>query len=1203
MGGRVLDPQGAVVPGAVVVVRSDDTGVEQTTQTNAQGNWIAGFLIPGNYSISVSAAGFKQADRHGIALQTADQKQLDTQLELGSSNVEIEVRGDAQLVDSTSATSGTVITKEEIAQMPSMSRIVTIMATLSPGVVQQDQNQNVAHMWSHDAASQISTIGGNTEAGGGATNAAPTTVYRSNDYQLDGMPNTKTGGQVAFIPAPDAVQEFRVVMNAYDASIGRQTGGTIQMTTKSGTMKLHGSLYEYNQNSLLNANLFQTNLAGGAKPPVHYNEYGGTIGGPAWLPKLYDGREKTFFFLNFNGIRNQDPRFQILSLPTDLERRGDFSQTFTTTVVGGQRIHYPVNVYDPASVDSRGYRTLFPNLVIPVTRLSKVARNILGYVPLPNAASDGTSTDANNFVPHSTRQNKMADITARGDHIWNQRHKTFATFRWYHEDELADDYFLDPFTGAYGHRITKGAGLDHVWSLGATRILDIKANLTRYEEPSNDHGVGFDPATLGFPVSFTSQQAVKAAPRISGLFGDIGVNQAGSTINTSYYTTSAVMTQVRGDMTLKYGGEFWVLQQSNQSVGNQGRFDFGSEWTRQQNDVGGGIGNGSTLASFLLGLPHNSSNSNFPRNADAFWSQHFGALYFQDDWRVTSKLTLNLGLRWDVETPVTERFNRATALFDPAAVNPISPAAQAAWSKIVAANPGNSAVQTLAQIVPPASFQVLGAQLFNGVNGMPRGTLNAVYDRFQPRFGIAYRLAQNTVIRGGFGKFVQASFVTAGQNGFSRTTLLNATQDNYLTPYDTLDNPFRDGILAPTGASLGPLTNLGQGVNWTNPDAGRVSSWQYSVGLQHQLRTWLFEAGYTHNRASGIAMNQNFNLPAFSLWQKFRTPVFDAAGRPADLLTWDMQVPNPFRGLPGVTGTIATNQQIAFNQLLNPVSILGAITENNNPTGRNQFDALVAKIERRFSAGFSVINAFTWSKLLEDASYIGPEIAGRHIEHRPGDQDRPLRLSIAPIWEIPVGRNHKWLPHLTPILDALAGGWQLSGQFTIQSGAPVSFDANDSFFFSGRDFELPSGKRTLAEWFDTSQFYRFPDKTIDLAALAQYPAWTGVQNLPGYSYKPDPSDSIKNGVYQDFGTYVRSIPTRWADIRASRVNNLDGVVSKNFLVRERIRVQYRFEAYNVFNHVRFGAPNADPTSSNFGKVNPTELNNARLVQMALKLSF
>src|SRR5215469_11155760 len=511
MGGRVLDPQGAVVPGAVVVVRSDDTGVEQTTRTNAQGNWIAGFLIPGNYSISVSAAGFKQADRHGIALQTADQKQLDTQLELGSSNVEIEVRGDAQLVDTTSATSGTVITKEEIAQMPSMSRIVTIMATLSPGVVQQDQNQNVAHMWSHDAASQISTIGCNTEAATGATSSNGSTVYRSNNYQIDGMPNVKTGGQVAFMPAPDAVQEFRVVMSAYDASLGRQAGSTIRMTTKSGTSAFHGSLYEYNQNNILNANLFQTNLIGGDKPPVHYNEYGGTIGGPVWIPRVYNGKAKTFFFFNFDGIRNQDPRFQILSVPSELERSGNFSQSFTTQVIGGQRITFPVQIYDPCSVDSKGVRTLFANMTIPGPMLSTVARNILKYIPLPNAPNDGTSTDANDFVPHSTRQNKMADVTARADQTWNNSQKTFATVRWYHEDELTDDYFLNAFTGAFQHRIAKGVGVDHVWTLGPTRFLDIKANLTRYEEPNNDHGVGFNPSVLGFPASFTSQQAVPAA--------------------------------------------------------------------------------------------------------------------------------------------------------------------------------------------------------------------------------------------------------------------------------------------------------------------------------------------------------------------------------------------------------------------------------------------------------------------------------------------------------------------------------------------------------------------------------------------------------------------------------------------------------------------------------------------------------------------
>ena len=1203
MSGRVVDPQSAVVPGAEVVVRSDDTNVEQKTRTNSQGNWAVRFLIPGNYSFRITAPGFRQVERHGITLQTADQKQFDTQLELGSTSAQVEVTAETPLIDTTAATSGTVITRKEIEEMPSISRIATLLVTLSPGVVQMDQNQNVAHLWSHDAASQFSVNGGETKAATGATNDNGSTVYRSNDYQIDGMPNVKTGGQMAFVPAPEAIQEFRVVMNAYDAAIGRQAGSTIQMTTRSGTSRYHGSLYEYNQNNILNANLFQTNLVGGEKPAVHYNEYGGTIGGPVRIPKLYNGKEKTFFFFNFDGIRNQDPRFQILSLPTELERKGDFSQTYTTQLVGGQRQKIPVQVYNPFTVDSKGVRSLFTNMRIPDSLLSKVAQNILKYVPLPNAPGDGTSTDANNFVPHSSRQNKMADVTARGDHTWNNSHKTFATLRWYHEDELSNDYFGNAFTGAFQHRMTSGVGVDHVWMISPTKLLDIKANLTRYSEPNNDHGVGFDPATLGFPASFTSQQAVPSAPRISGLFGDIGVNQAGSVTNTSNYTWSAVLTQVHRNMTFKYGAEYWVLQQANKSIGNQGRFDFGSEWTRQQNNVSGGTGNGSTLAAFILGLPHNSSNSNFPRNADAFWSQHFTGLYFQDDWRITSKLTINVGLRWDLETALTERYNRATSLFDPTVVNPITPPAQAAWAKIVANNPSNATVQTLAQQVPPGSFQVLGAQLFNGVNGVPRGTGNTLHNQFQPRVGAAYKLGPHTVIRGGFGRFTQASFITAGQNGFSRTTLLAATQDNYLTPYDTLDNPFRNGILNPTGSSLGPLTNLGQGVSWTNPDAGRPYSWEYSVHLQHQWKNWLFEAGYTHNKTYDIPIDANRNLPSFSLWNKFRAPVFDANGRPADQLTWDIQVPNPFLGLPNVTGTISTNQQIAFNQLLNPVTILGGITENNNPSGRNQYDALVAKAEHRFSKGFTVINAFTWSKLMEDISYLGPEIAGRHIEHRISDQDRPFHLSIAPIWEVPVGRSRQFWSKMPKVVDAILGGWQLSGQYTIQSGTPVTFNANDSFFFSGKEFALPTDQRTLAQWFDTSQFYKFPDRNTDQATLAAYPAWTGVQNLPGYNYKPAANDTIKNGVYQDFGTYVRAIPTRWSHVRSSRVNNLDAVISKTFAIRERFRLQYRFETYNVANHVRFPEPNADPTSSSFGKVNPTEQNNARVVQMALKLNF
>jgi hypothetical protein len=241
---------------------------------------------------------------------------------------------------------------------------------------------------------------------------------------------------------------------------------------------------------------------------------------------------------------------------------------------------------------------------------------------------------------------------------------------------------------------------------------------------------------------------------------------------------------------------------------------------------------------------------------------------------------------------------------------------------------------------------------------------------------------------------------------------------------------------------------------------------------------------------------------------------------------------------------------------------------------------------------------------MEDNSYIGPEIAGRILEHRLGGEDRPLRLSIAPVWQIPVGRGKALGNNIPKVLDFIAGGWQLSGQFTIQSGAPIAFDDSDNFFFSGKDFKLPKDKQTLAQWFDTSQFLKFPDKGMTPATLATYPQWTGIQSLPGYNYRPAANDSIKNGIYQDFAAYVRTIPTRWSNLRASRVNNVDAVISKSFAIQEKVKLQFRFETYNLLNHVRFGTvASTDPSSSSFGKVNPTQQNNARMVQMALKLSF
>src|SRR5262249_42352219 len=369
IGGKVTDSQGALIPGASVTLTSDETNVKQTTETNESGNWAVRFLLPGKYRFSVSATGFKTAERSGITLQTGDVKQIDVQMEIGASTQSVEVVSEVPLIDTTAATSGTVITNKEIFEMPSSSHVPTLLATLSPGVTAQDQNGNVAHMWSYNAGSQMTADGGRNN------------VY-SNNFQLDGMPNTQHDGNVSFIPPMDSVQEFRVQTNAYDASIGRQAGSTVNMQTRAGGKDYHGTAYWWNQNNILNANLFQTNLVGGTVPPIHFNEWGATFGGPVRIPKLYNGKDKKVFFFSYDDTWHQARgRGSTRSMPTALERKGDFSQSFTTQ--SGQR--FPIQVYDPqTATGATGARTLFPGNMIPANRLSPIAQAILGYLPLGN---------------------------------------------------------------------------------------------------------------------------------------------------------------------------------------------------------------------------------------------------------------------------------------------------------------------------------------------------------------------------------------------------------------------------------------------------------------------------------------------------------------------------------------------------------------------------------------------------------------------------------------------------------------------------------------------------------------------------------------------------------------------------------------------------------------------------------------------------
>ena len=406
IGGRVTDPQGGVIRGASVSVISDDTNVTRNTVTNDDGLWQVQLLLRGNYHFTVASPGFRTERRTNVTLEAADVKEFDVQLEVGAQNQLVTVSSETPLIDTTSATSGTVITQREPDELPSQSHVPALFAPLSPGVVQQDQRSNVVRAWSNDGASQFTANGGRNN------------TY-SNNFRLDGMPNTKTGGDISFIPPLDSVQEFRVQTNPYDASIGRQAGSTINMQTRAGGKQYHGVLYEYNQNNFLNANLYENNLIGQGTPVVRFNQFGGTFGGPVRIPKVYNGAGRTFFFFAFDKTINTNPLPVTLSLPTALEPTGDFSKSFTTQLVNGVRVTYPIQIYDPMRVDSKGNRKQFKGNVILSGRIDPIAKNILAYLPLPNTPGDGTSSNSNNFVSPGLRQDTFPVVSVRVDQTWS----------------------------------------------------------------------------------------------------------------------------------------------------------------------------------------------------------------------------------------------------------------------------------------------------------------------------------------------------------------------------------------------------------------------------------------------------------------------------------------------------------------------------------------------------------------------------------------------------------------------------------------------------------------------------------------------------------------------------------------------------------------------------------------------------------------
>lgn len=596
-------------------------------------------------------------------------------------------------------------------------------------------------------------------------------------------------------------------------------------------------------------------------------------------------------------------------------------------------------------------------------------------------------------------------------------------------------------------------------------------------------------------------------------------------------------------------------------------------------------------------------------NATAFWSLPSLAVYGQDDWRVTPRLTLNLGLRWVVQGGITERFNRFWSRFDPNEnLSAITDYIQPRYAALEGSSGSSLGSQILSQYgAAPSDFKALGGVQYAGVGGTPNTVENVTYTYYQPRIGFAYQLRNGLVLKGGVGRFVgPASFDVgrASQTGFSATTTFQPSLDTFHTVYATMENPFPGGLTPETGSSNGIYTNAGGITAYDDPKGGPTYTYEGALHLQHQLRDWLLDYGGTLDLAGGIGVTYNLDnmpLPAF---EAEYSPRFDVTGRPLDTLPGDMTVANPFLGAPYITNGLQTQQLISVNTLLhyNPLGCCSVTKQD----GRSDFYGMQLKAERRFKHGLGLVSNFSWSKKMDTTDYYTNHLYSTQLKRTISGSDVRFHIVVSPTYVLPFGQGELIGSHVNPYVNAAIKGWEISGIYIFSSGTPISFPTNSSYW-DGKDPSLGSNK-SRATWFDTSHFYPFPSKSYTTATLATYPSWTGIQGLPGSSWSPtSSSDASKNGVYNDYRLRNTNNSPYFGDVRNPFSNNFDLGARKMFSIHGDIKFQLRFDAFNALNHPLFTGPNTTPGNAYFGRLSGAAKyatsNQPRTIQLSGKVIF
>ena len=1007
--GQVNDASGAVLPGATITARNVATNATYKTTSGEDGQYALRNLDPGSYAISVELTGFRKLLREGVVLQVGTQATLNLQMQTGEVSEAITVREDIAQLQTETAVRGLVIDETRVLNTPLQGRNVFAIAWSVPGV---QIAASVTRLRPFDIAGSTSMVINGGRRG-------------QNDAQVDGVTATFQAGNISFVPSVDSVGEFKVITNPFDGQFGFTTGGVIQSITRSGTNQFHGGLFEYVQNTKFNANEFNSNRAGIRRQRSNINTFGGNVNGPVLKNKL-------FFAYSYEGIRQSIPDPFTTSIPTPLQRTGDFSQTKQAN--GQLQV-----IYDPLTTrtDANGklIRDPFPGNIIPANRINPVAKSALVFLPAPNAAGD--SLGLNNYVNSSAVPRFLVDFEAhsgRLDYSLSENTKIFGRLAFNRLDEVrgyrygnaADPSGNVPFVRQNYNGVS---GITH--TLNNTTVIDARFGVARFTSPGgNTLGSNFDLSKLAFSQRYISQ-ALNHFPQFR--FTDYeGLGSAPARVSpaSTVYHFVTTLSKLMGDHSLKAGFEGRLFRNNTRDPGNaNGAFNFTAGFTQQDPVAGASRASGNPIASFLLGYPAsgNIESRAFPAR------QHIAyAGFIQDDWRVSSKLKLNLGLRYELITGMTDRFDAINVGFDPNAALPVD--------------------------VP--GFTGKGNILYAGANGASRSAFQLDKNNLMPRFGAAYQLDDKTVIRGGIGQFYAPVWDDPGSLGYSLGTNL-VTGVRIGLPDVTIDDPFPGGLIS----ALRSKTNtIGSGFSVFNPQRKIPYVWQYSVEFQRQL-PWdmLFSVAGVGSSSRAIQVSQSINeVPAAEL------------AKGASYLT--AQVPNPFAGK--APGTGLNGPTVQRQQLLRPFPQFTSITVGGYTGGTAQYFGLQSSIQKRFTSGATFTISHTWAKLMERINFQNPQ--DNELEKQVADGDVTHNLGINGSYELPFGTGRKLFNTSNKIVNGIVGGWTLNGLVRVQSGMPTNFPANAEPV-GGVD-PIP-GDQNINQWYAPGSFRALPAFTLRRSSL------------------------------------------------------------------------------------------------------------------------